>query len=290
LETRTLLVESDLIRAERLGYKGLTRQRTPEVHSPESQVLFPLAGIFNWHVGASRTLLNPNHVLFISAGDVSQDSHPATGDVDCLLLTPDITVLESLWGGDLARPPRQSVFRLRTMASDTNLQRAANGLAGMSSNDCPLASADREECSIALLAAAARNAGVSIRHRRPRRGALEIEAVKEQLSTADAPLSLGDLARRFQVSPAYLTDTFRRSEGMPVARYQRRLRFARALIELPHTDDITGLAFRLGFSSHAHFSSAFKSTFGQTPSEYRACARRADVKRFLSELGAPDTG
>jgi hypothetical protein len=38
------------------------------------------------------------------------------------------------------------------MASDTNLQRAANGLAGMSSNDCPLASADVEEYSMALLA------------------------------------------------------------------------------------------------------------------------------------------
>jgi AraC-like DNA-binding protein len=164
----------------------------------------------------------------------------------------------------------------------------------MSSNDCPLASADLEECSIALLAAAARNAGVSLDHRlghqQPRRGVLEIEAVKEQLSTADAPLSLGDLARRFQVSPAYLTDAFRRSEGMPVARYQRRLRLARALTELPHTDDITGLAFRLGFSSHAHFSAAFKSTFGQTPSEYRACARRADVKRLLSELGVPHIG
>jgi AraC-like DNA-binding protein len=284
------LVESDLIRAERLKYNGLTRQRTPEVHSPEFQVLFPLAGIFNWHVGASRTLLNPNHVLFISAGDVSQDSHPATGDVDCLLLTPDVTLLESLWGGDLASPPRQSVFRRRTVASDTGLQRAANGLAGMSSSDGPLASADLEECSTALLAAVARNAGVSIRHQRPRRGVLEIEAIKEQLSTADAPLSLGDLARRFQVSPAYLTDTFRRSEGMPIARYQRRLRLARALTELPHTDDITGLAFRLGFSSHAHFSAAFKSTFGQTPSAYRACARGVDVKRFLSELGVTDTG
>jgi AraC-like DNA-binding protein len=257
-------------------------------------VLFPLAGIFNWHVGASRTLLNPNHVLFISAGDVSQDSHPATGDVDCLLLTPDVTLLESLWGGDLASPPRQSVFRRRTMASDTNLQRAANGLAALSSNDGPLAPADLEECSIALLAAVARNAGVSLDHRlghrRPRRGVLEIEAVKEQLSTADGPLSLGDLARRFQVSPAYLTDMFRRSEGMPVARYLRRLRLARALAELPRTDDITGLAFRLGFSSHAHFSAAFKSTFGQTPSAYRACARGVDVKRFLSELGVPDTG
>jgi AraC-like DNA-binding protein len=83
------------------------------------------------------------------------------------------------------------------------------------------------------------------------------------------------------VSGAYLTGAFTRSEGMPLARYRMRLRLSRALVELTRCEDITGLALELGFSSHAHFSHAFKSLYGLSPSAFRTgcgktrCAVRA---------------
>jgi len=55
--------------------------------------------------------------------------------------------------------------------------------------------------------------------------------------------------------------------GVSSARYQRRLRLSRALIGLPHTDDIAAL--ELGFPSHAHFSNAFRATYGEMPFMYR---------------------
>jgi AraC-like DNA-binding protein len=103
---------------------------------------------------------------------------------------------------------------------------------------------------------------------RPRATRL-IGATKELIGSAREPRSLTSIAAQLDVSPAYLTDLFRRHEGLSIARYQRRLRLSRALVELPDTEDIAALALELGFSSHAHFSTAFRATYGMTPSTYR---------------------
>ena len=60
---------------------------------------------------------------------------------------------------------------------------------------------------------------------------------------------------------------------MPLYRYQTLLRLGRALERLPEREDITDLAFELGFSSHSHFTAVFRSELGMTPSSYRAQAR-----------------
>ena len=83
-------------------------------------------------------------------------------------------------------------------------------------------------------------------------------------------MSLDEIAHAVQVPGAYLTDAFTRSEGMPPCRYRMRLRLNRALVDLPSCEDITRLALGLGFSSHSHFSTAFKSLFGVSPSAFRA--------------------
>lgn len=76
-------------------------------------------------------------------------------------------------------------------------------------------------------------------------------------------------------SPAYLTALFSRLEGISLHQYLTQLRLARALVELPHVDDLTALALDLGFSSHSHFSFAFRRVFGCTPSQFRNTTRRA---------------
>ena len=86
-------------------------------------------------------------------------------------------------------------------------------------------------------------------------------------------LTLGEIAREVGVTPVYLTQEFSRSEGVPLYRYQMRLRLNRALVELPHCTDITGLALDLGFSSHSHFTAVFGRAFGLTPSDYRSISQ-----------------
>jgi AraC-like DNA-binding protein len=44
--------------------------------------------------------------------------------------------------------------------------------------------------------------------------------------------------------------------------------------------DLTGIALDLGFSSHSHFTDAFRRAFGITPSAFRQHAVAADVSRL----------
>jgi AraC-like DNA-binding protein len=52
-----------------------------------------------------------------------------------------------------------------------------------------------------------------------------------------------------------------------------RLRLAQALDRLPREDDLSALAHELGFSSHSHFASAFRQTYGRSPSEFQRALR-----------------
>jgi AraC family transcriptional regulator len=88
---------------------------------------------------------------------------------------------------------------------------------------------------------------------------------------------LADVARAVGASPAYLTNVFSQVEGVALHRYLVQLRLGRALLELPHTDDLTGLAFELGFSSHSHFTAEFRRAFHLTPSQFRRDSRSPDV-------------
>ena len=69
---------------------------------------------------------------------------------------------------------------------------------------------------------------------------------------------------------------------MPIHRYLVQLRLARALVELPHTNDLTMLALDLGFSSHSHFTAAFRRAFGSPPSVFRESTRKADCSARAS--------
>lgn len=54
-----------------------------------------------------------------------------------------------------------------------------------------------------------------------------------------------------------------------------QLRLARALHLLGDNAGLTGLALDLGFSSHSHFSAAFKRAYGQTPSAFQRSRSRS---------------
>lgn len=63
---------------------------------------------------------------------------------------------------------------------------------------------------------------------------------------------------------------FRATTGQPPYRYVLRRRVERAAAMLRATDaSISEVALATGFSSHSHFTSAFKRLTGMTPSAYR---------------------
>jgi AraC-like DNA-binding protein len=94
-------------------------------------------------------------------------------------------------------------------------------------------------------------------------------------------LSLADVARAVFSSPFHLARIFRRETGLSLHRQLTHLRLRHALGHLTGgKPDLTMLALDLGFSSHAHFSHAFRREFGSTPSQLRSSPKK--LRRFVS--------
>jgi len=95
----------------------------------------------------------------------------------------------------------------------------------------------------------------------------------------DRPLQVAELAAEVGLSRAHFTRAFQSAVGQTPHRFvlSRRLEEVRLALEQT-AEDLSTLAVRYGFSSHAHMSSAFRAAFGATPSSYRrALAGRPDA-------------
>lgn len=267
---RHLVAASASMRAEVLEMRDLNDEFSHESDTPRTQIVFPVQGLHYIGTSPREVLLNLNQVAFVPRGITTKDRHPSFGDVVCIVVTPSPELLDEVWHGpdafvpDLAEDscvirPIEPADQMRAGLLATRARREADTIAF-------------EELLVAMLRRTVgyRSDGAVLA---TSRSLALVAKVKELLATTGELLSLSQIAHAVGASPAYLTDLFHRIVGMPIYRYQTRLRLARALGQLPHAEDITQLALDLGFSSHSHFSSTFRSTFGITPSNYRESAR-----------------
>jgi AraC family transcriptional regulator len=81
--------------------------------------------------------------------------------------------------------------------------------------------------------------------------------------------SLATIADTLGTSAFHLARVFRRATGRTLHAYRTELRIRAAIERLPETDDLAALAVDLGFSSHSHFTAAFKKLVGVAPSRAR---------------------
>ncbi|MCB0077393.1 MAG: helix-turn-helix transcriptional regulator [Anaerolineales bacterium] len=115
---------------------------------------------------------------------------------------------------------------------------------------------------------------------RPRRGSAEkaeTQRAHRQLANEakaivaeryDHPLTLEQIAEQLYCSLFHLCRIFRQQCGITLHRYLNQMRLRTALEDLADPyQDLTALALRSGFSSHSHFSQAFRKSFGLSPSQ-----------------------
>lgn len=89
-------------------------------------------------------------------------------------------------------------------------------------------------------------------------------------NTLEARLSVDDLARLAGMPCSRFSRKFYHSTGKTPYQYVIARRLGLACNLLKHgNDDLSEIALRCGFSSQAHFSSAFKNSFGVAPAAYR---------------------
>jgi AraC family transcriptional regulator len=278
--SRARLLESSVAIVEDVRGPGVRVRRPPECFSADFQVCLPYRGFFVWHVADHDVVGDVNQVLFVSGGESYSLSQPVANGYAELIITPDLEILAELAhaGGALTAHP---LFRRRSRRVDLGLQHLRtrflhhlicgewDGLVA-------------EEWVITLLRSALIADANSCEPSGPTRRL--IGRTKQFLEAHLAgPVRLIDVARGVGASPAYLTDVFRRVEGIPLHGYLTQLRLARALVELSNASDLTTLALALGFSSHSHFTAAFRRGFGCTPSQFRESTRRT-LKREPSRL------
>jgi AraC-like DNA-binding protein len=90
------------------------------------------------------------------------------------------------------------------------------------------------------------------------------------------PIPVGELAAHLQVSVSFLQKCFRRTLGLGVGGYVRRMRVHRAAaaLRLNRDQSVSEVAARFGFDSLYSFSRTFKQVMGQSPSAYRGGRKR----------------
>jgi AraC family transcriptional regulator len=270
-------VQSCIGLVEDVQSTGMHVRKSDEQFSPDFQVCLPYRGLFVWHVGGDDVVGDANQVLFVAGGESFYLSQPCSSDYGELVITPDRALLEEVVGTSGRSLSAHPLFRRRSRRIGFALQqlRARFLQSALSVDAGTLAF---EEWTLRLLRAALESdAGASEPSGATRR---LIRRTKEFLeANLSSSIRLKDVAHAVDASPAYLTDVFRRNEGIPLHAYLTQLRLARALVELPNADDLTTLALCLGFSSHSHFSAAFRRAFGCTPSRFRESMRASPSTR-----------
>jgi AraC-like DNA-binding protein len=128
-----------------------------------------------------------------------------------------------------------------------------------------------EETALSLLAAVLARAYGSAAPDPPRSQERLVRRTRALLAERfGEPLSLSDIAAAVGASPFHLCRAFRRATGVPLHAFRKRLRIHSALEDvLREGSDLAAVALDAGFSSHSHFTAAFRAALGRTPSALR---------------------
>jgi AraC-like DNA-binding protein len=267
------LLETPTVTVRDVTCLGGARAPAAEECAHETQLVFPYRGAYVRHLGGDEAVAEANQVLFFNAGEAYRVSHPVAGGDSSLTLVVGEEQLRELAPAAVLHGGPAPAFRPHRLRIDARAQ----VLMALLRHALREGIAEPLEAESLALTLVQRALGPRTTH------AAGAGASRRRLVDRVKLVLAGDLARRWtlaeiavhvRASPVYLTQVFQQVEGLPLYRYQLRLRLARALDLLGQYDDLTDLGLDLGFSSHSHFSAAFRAAYGRTPSAFRQAALR----------------
>jgi AraC family transcriptional regulator len=267
------LLKSPTVTIRDTHCQGSCREKSGEECTTTTQLVFPYRGVYVRHVGHNQTVAEANQVLFFNAIENYSVSHPLPGGDGSLTLAITEPELRELAPVSFLRDGATLAFRQQRLRIDARAQ----VLVALLRHSLHSNVAEPLEAESLALTLVRRVLGPRTTH------AAGASTGRQRLVDRVKLVLASDLARRWTLaeiaaevrgSPVYLTQVYQQVEGLPLYRYQLRLRLARALDLLAHYDDLTALSLDLGFSSHSHFSAAFRQTYGRSPSEFRQSVLR----------------
>jgi AraC family transcriptional regulator len=251
--------------------QGSCRHQGAEECAAATELVFPYRGAYVRHLGRDQAVAEANQALFFNATEGYRVSHPVPGGDASLTLLIGEPLLRELAPRTFLRDGAALAFRRQRLRIDARAQ-ALVALLRHSLRQSVAESLEAESLALTLVQRAlgprtTHAAGASVGRQR-----LVDRAKLVLTSDLARRWTLPEIAAQVGGSPVYLTQVFQQVEGLPLYRYQLRLRLARALDLLGQYDDLTALSLDLGFSSHSHFSAAFREAYGRSPSAFRQSA------------------
>jgi AraC family transcriptional regulator len=265
------LLKSPTVTVRDTYCRGSCQLKSAEECTATTQLVFPYRGVYVRHLGHDQAVAEANQVLFFNASEGYRVSHPVPGGDASLTLIINEPQLRELAPRSLLRHGATLAFHHQRLRIDGRTQ-ALVALLRHSLRQNIAESLEAESLALTLVQRAlgprtTHTTGASFGRQR-----LVDRAKLVLASDLARRWTLAEIALEVRVSPVYLTQVFQQVEGLPLYRYQLRLRLARALDLLAQYDDLTALSLDLGFSSHSHFSAAFRQAYGRSPSEFRQSA------------------
>jgi AraC family transcriptional regulator len=266
------LMISDTVAVWDVVCPGARKHESDEECAVVTHLVLPYRGVYVHHVGRAESVAEANQVIFINEGEPYRVSHPIDGGDSTLSIGVSEATLLELAPKEYLRRNGQAVFNRSRLRIGADTQKLT-ALLRHSLDRGAVETLEAESLTLTLLRSALDERTSPVAAGGPGLRKLVDRAKLVLVSDLSRRWTLAEIASEVGGSPVYLTQVFQRLEGMPLYRYQLRLRLARALALLGDYGDLTSLALELGFSSHSHFSAAFKQAYGQTPSAFQRSAR-----------------
>jgi DNA-binding response OmpR family regulator/anti-sigma regulatory factor (Ser/Thr protein kinase) len=109
-----------------------------------------------------------------------------------------------------------------------------------------------------------------------------MKVVNDHLSDSD--LNVEMLTSEVGISRAQLHRKMKEMTGLPISEFIRNIRLEQAVRLLKEQKiNVTQVAYSVGFSNLAHFSTVFRKQFGVSPSEYIERNQKGDTKQQVNE-------
>jgi AraC family transcriptional regulator len=248
--------------------------------------VFPRTSVRISHVGRDEFLSSRNVVTFYNPGDEYRRGpvSPEGDECDWFAMAPELARSVVSRENPRAAEGGARVFRFDHGPCDGASYQQQRVLASRAALGA--SALEVEEGAVRILARLIRSVhGQStFEGGRPLRAAHRelADAARQALAARLAePLSLEHLARALGCSAYHLCRVFRHATATSLHEYRSQLRLRRGvdLIE-GGAEDLTRIALELGYSSHSHFSHAFRRAFGVTPTQFRGAIGRGARTRI----------
>jgi AraC family transcriptional regulator len=268
----TNLLDTEMVSLRDVRCGGVCRGRTAEEFASATHLVFPYRGIYMRHVGRDQVVADANHVLFFNAEEGYQVSHPVAGGDSSVSLSVSDSILRELAPSRILSNGAMTGFRHQHQGIDPRAQ----ALVALLRHGLHTGTIEPLEAEGLTLTLVCRSLGPRTSHEcRATLGNRRLTDRVKVLLASDLSRrwTLAEIAAEIRGSPVYLTQVFQQVEGIPLYRYHLRLRLARALDLVAGYEDLSALAADLGFSSHSHFSAAFRQAYGRSPTAFKQCAK-----------------